>query len=668
MTIKGKRKRKIVIRSVFCLILSLSIFLSSFGISFAYNEGSLTDPDTLIDSTPTQIPQGNQFYGPTVTRNNLDLLYDETCRVALMVHQPYELTDGSGTHTYYQLSTITSYNELIFVPVGQNVTWGIYSRSPNDVINYCSYSFSSGSNLQSYHCGNTASTIPGFSGSWYRCSDNTLLNRFTNLDGDFYCNANFYIYGADFLVSENLNVTAYLPDPHYFAVQYVDNSEYIYVDVNFDPHVYSSFITIWGYNEFGGILYIYNSSEYQYIIESEVPDVVDTWRFLLDVNAIKSSYVGTDFHISSISCMGWDNAFEKTLSVDWNFSSEKVPTEYDPPNEYYYYSNFYNENYSYNEDNGRAVAFGYTTVYASNDLTVPCIWDSDNTLIEPYKFSYIAIPHSVIPSHYLDYILPSLSLSYDVIILDCNLDVWDTIYDQVQVTAFRDYLDFTNTDTFAETFNSWYQAHPPGREPLPYSLKDDKPTYTYSGKAGILFTYSYFYKSMLYLFGDTNQYLLEIETRLFEDNGAFNELNKSLAKLYENDYSYYTDMLTYMDKLDYLVFQLVSNDYFAKYLTHLVSIDNKLGDIANALTGTNDEDFDNQLHTPWLQIYRYFKTLFNRSLAKLPDFLDTTAEILDGGSDQIGIGFSLDNDYEQALPLNSPSVSPTPIPIPTLFP
>lgn len=664
MTIKGKRKRKIVIKSIFCLILSLSIFLSSFGICFARSEGSPTTPDDLIDNTGTILPSSNPFYGPQVTRDNLNRLYDDTSRVALMVRKPYY----NGDNLFHQLTTVTSYDELVFVPAGLNITMGVYSRSSHDAIVVNSYTYSSGSPAQTYWCSNVPVSLPGIEGNWYICDNATLANLFQNLDGDFYCNADFLIYGSDFLVHENLDISAYIPDPHYFSVQYVDDSEYIYVDVNFDPHIYSSFVTVWGYNEYGGILYIYNSSEYQYIIESEVPDVQDTWRFLLDVNAIKSSYVGTDFHISSISCMGWDDAFEKTLSVDWNFSSEKVPTNYDPPNEYYYYSNFYNENYSYNDDNGNAVAFGYTTLYASNDLTVPCIWDSDNTLIEPYKFSYIAIPHYSIPSHYLDYILPSLSLSYDVIILDCNIDVWCTIYDETSIQPFTSYLDFSNNDTFSETFNSWYLSHPPGREPLPYSLKNDKPTYTYSGNAGILYTYSYFYKSMLYLFGDTNQYLLEIETRLFEENGAFNELNKSLAKIYENDYSYYTDMLTYMDKLDYLVFQLVSNDYFSKYLTHLISIDNKLGDIANALTGTNEEDFDNELHAPWLQIYRYFKTLFNRSLANFPDFLDTTSEILDGGSDQVGIGFTLDNDYEQYLPLNSPSVSPTPIPIPTLFP
>lgn len=568
MTIQGHSKIKTILRSSIVLLLILSILISSISISFAYNEGSLTDPDTLINSTPTLVPQGNQFYGPKVTRDNLDLLYDETCRVALMVHQPYEITDSNGIHTYYQLSTITSYNELIFVPVGNNVTWGIYSRTPNDVINYCSYSFSSGGSLQSYYCGGTATTIPGFSGEWYRCSDNTLLNRFTNLDGDFYCNANFYIYGSDFLVSENLNVTAYLPDPHYFEANF--NGQLIYIDVNFDPHVYSSFVTVWGYNEFGSTPYIYSSSEYNFIIDDEVPEVQDTWRFYLDVDAIKSAYVGTDFHIASISCMGWSDAFEKTLSVDWNFSSVVTPGNYNPPNDVsYYYTTFYNETYNYSEQNGNVVSFGNVDICLYSNQTLDRVfWDKQKTLITPYKYSYVFLPVLLIGDSYYR-LLDELCLEFDVVICNCPDAVFDAMYGSGAAAEFR---NLTTTNSFILWFTTKFRFY----DIIPYSFFNNLPDLNYTSyDCTALYTDSFYFKSLSYLFGDNNERLLEFETRILGEDGAFQELLKSLKTMYKNDYDYYTGMLTYMSKVNYIVQQVADFHYFENVLKYLKTLSEK---------------------------------------------------------------------------------------------
>lgn len=635
MTIKGKRKRKIVTRSVFCLILSLSIFLSSFGISYAY----------------TNAPEETKKFDQVVTSQMLRdwiagcLEQEPNTIVAIWTNEnPY---NGEITWFVYWCNADLSF----YVDYGSqnlycNTTQGLsgkYSRnnfSGGDFMNNCTNQYPSASSPISI--------------------DGVTYYKFNGLDNgvnhSFYCSAPFKDTGGD--REANLDLSDYLPPAYELEVWLSQDKEFVFVDVNFNIDAWGSLVSLWAYNDYGATPYTYGRDEYLGV-HFYMTDTLHS-EFKVPLAPFRSSYLGQDFTITSVSVMGWEDGHEEFVSVDWHLS-ELTPDEYNPPVSNYYTTYVYDSSY-YTNLNRYVVSFGNLKIRLKSDNTLGNVfWDDEVTLLTPFNYSFIFLPQIDWIDGY-EQVIDELCLQYDIVFTNCPDTLVDSIYGLGTAAHMRDYLD-TTTRLFLYYVGNLSKLY----SRLPFNSNIPS-TYDSEYSCACLYTDSFYFKNLAYFFGDSNNLLLEIDERLFGEDGSFDLLFENMKKSYDNDYSYYSDMITYMSKLNYLVYELTSNDYFAKYLLHLASIDTKLSDIANALTGTNEEDFDNELHSPWLQIYRYFKTLFNRSLTKLPDFLDTTAEILDGGSEQIGIGFTLDNDYEQSLPLNSPSVSPTPIPIPTLFP
>ena len=473
-------------------------------------------------------------------------------------------------------------SELFFIYVCQ-ADLAVYFSYSNQNVAINGHSGFQGKILDKYgNIGNITNQVPGnnsqfVDGVQYWFFDG--LNNNSNYIKQFYCSIPFKSDQGD--KAANLDLTELLPPPYIFNADLDNTGEVIICEVNFNPHVYSSFVTVWGYNEYCSILYIYSSDEYNYLIEDEEGEPA-TYFFYLDVGAITSAYLGSEYHIASISCFGWEDGTEITNSVDWNFTDEKTPGDYSPPDDTFYYNTYYNESYHYSSQNGAAASFGFIKMNLSTDPSKPCFWDSEQTLVQPYRYSFVAIPNYIahpayisLFGHFLDSVLPSLCLSYDVVLTFVEPDVFQAIYG-VSNVYFYDYMDFTNEDTFAHSLSSFYGSYPPLINPLEWSYRSNPPTSSLRpGVSGCYYTNSFFSKSLLYLLGDSNERLLEFESRLVGQDGAFQVLLSSLKDMYDNDYGYYTKMLTYMSKLDYLVRVVSDLDYFNKVLNYLEQISSK---------------------------------------------------------------------------------------------
>lgn len=635
--IKGHSKRKTIIRSSIIFVLVFSIFLSSICVSFAINiplpespvpfDYVVTNEDArdFAQSILDTDPNGNFI---VIQAANSDFWWQNFQAILyISADTPVYLSSSSiwlGSRTGYAGWWVEKWN------TAQEIS---YTWTP---------SFT-----------NNSMPIDGV--IYYELSLNYyFINNNVNA---FYCSCDFKDTGGD--VSANLDISGYLPPPYYLEAHLSLDKEFVWIDVNFNIDTWGSLVSLWGYNDYGATPFNYGRNEYLAVQFDMGTDGIHS-IFKVPIAPFRASYLGQDFTIVSVSVMGWEDGHEEYVTVDWHLS-EITPGDYTPPTSNYYTTYVYDSSY-YTNLNRYVVSFGNLSIRLKADNTLGHVfWDDQVTLLTPFNYSYVFLPQIDWIDGY-EQVIDELCLQFDIVFTNCPDTLVDSIYGLGTAAHMRDYLD-TTTRLFLYYIGNLNKNY----TVLPYHA-DIPSTYDSEYSCACLYTDSFYFKNLAYFFGDSNNLLLEIDERLFGEDGSFDLLFENMKKSYDNDYSYYSDMITYMNKLNYLVYELTSNDYFAKYLLHLESIDTKLGDIVSVLTAADEEDFDNRLHAPWLQIYRYFKTLFNRSLTKLPDFLDTTSEILDGGSDQVGIGFTLDNDYEQSLPLNSPSVSPTPIPIPTLFP
>lgn len=637
MRIKDKFKRKIVIRSAFCFLLSFSILLSSISISFA----SADAPSTVSTFDEVCPYEAAQDWVASV------LEQDPNSYVMIWVRQ----TPTYSLHFVYVISADVS---LYF----DSAIQGVAASSQMGMVGKIFGSDGSSGDVTNQYPGNNSFFMDGTQ-YWYF---NGLTVNASQIH-TFYCSESFKDAGGD--CEPNLDISAYLPPQYLFSAWLTPDHSLIGINVDFNVDLYDSLITIWGYDEFGPTPYTFSKNDYLQLHYDMTDRLIA--EFYLPVSAFYSYYVGTEFEISSISCLGWEDGHEEWLTVDWDLTSNP-DLDYNPPDSSYYYSTFYNETYNYSEQNGSVVSFGNIDIclYSDNNFD-RVFWDKQKTLLAPYEFSYCFLPAMSIGDSYYD-LLDELCLEFDVVIVNVSQAVFDAMYGNGAYSDFNNLLTTQDIITFFYNHFRYYEL-------IPYEYYNDLPENGYTSyDASCLYTNSYFFKSLAYLFGDNNQLLLEFESRLLGEDGAVQTLLTSLESMYNNDFEYYTDMLVYLRKLDYLVHTLVVNDYFQKYLDELQlhtgilnDILTKLSHIDEAMTGADDEDFEDELGHPWLSFYRFFRRLFTRSLDKFGDFTDTASEILDGGSHQVSTGFYLDPNYEQNLPLENPSVTPTPYLIPNLF-
>lgn len=568
MKIQGHSKRKTILKSSIIFVLILSIFLSSLSVTLAINIPIPESPIPVEDLELSELaiewvsnwceqdPNGNLWI----------------CIVP------------RGSYTTYYLCWFAA-------------DVSIYC---NDSGNYIYATSKMGFDGVYYHSDNT-SVLTDFNEAMYPNNNNdTTVNNIKYYrfnfsaynSSTFYCSSDFIDNGGD--VSANLDLSTFLPPEIIFDVWLTQNNDLIGVTVDFDVATHYNFITLWGYDEFGPTPITYSTNEYRQIHYDMTDRLLTT--FYLPIEKIFMYTQGSTFHVSSISCVGWnENTEEQTISLNWDLTNTPG-IEYDSPSNTYYYDTFYNESYNYNSDNGAAYAYGHVALTFSTDIHAPVFWDTEETLIQPYAYSFIAIP--ILGSTRQKFfdenpsILYSLLHSYDVIIVDCSETAFNQFYGNGAFSNFNSNVSDWNAESFILGFNEWYSNHStPDIHPLPYNLINNKPTHTSTYLAGVFYSHSFYQKSMLYLLGDSNERLLEFETRILGEDGFAQELFKSLKQIYDLQYTSFSDSITYLKKIQYFTNQVIVNDYFGKMVTGIISLDASINQLessfSSSLTSTN---------------------------------------------------------------------------------
>lgn len=551
---------KIGIKSFFIFVLVLSVFFSSINISFA----SADAPSTVSTFDEVCPYEAAHNWVESV------LEQDPYSYVMIWVRE-------TATYTLYFVYVISADVSLYFDSTNQ----GVAASSRLGMVGKIYSSDGSSGDVTNQYPGNNSFYVDGTQ-YWYF---NGLVTNASNVH-TFYCSTDFKDAGGDSYA--NLDVSDLMPNLNVFNVWLAVDQSFIGVEVDFpvdtydDVGTFPSYITLWGNSDFGGLNYVYSSSEYQYVQFDLGSDNKIHSTFYLDTSKIFTYYQSDVINIASLSCHGWSDSHEEYASVSWTLYKNKVPSDYDPPDNNYYYSSWVNENYSYNSSNGIHVAYGLNHLRCTNSA-VDGFWDSYKTLVQPYNFNFIIIPgvftfqgvdFSFNPS-YLGYILDSLILSYDVIILDVNESVFNQVYGPNAMYDFYNTVDFTYSDDFIESFNSWYASHNPYKYPADYDSFVGSP-WVYESSCGILYPDSFYYKSLCYLLGDVDDRLLEFSVRFFEEDGFANSLLKAMSSMYEQDRGYYSQALGYLNRLTYFTDQVLLNDYFGTFLSGLSSVNSHL--------------------------------------------------------------------------------------------
>lgn len=595
--IQGHSKRKTIIRSSFILVLILSILISSISISFAKSEGAATTPEALIDSHPQLPAIANN--GPSQMRTMLESLYDDTFSVATMWTHYYNQSLREG------LFLLLSKGHILVLPDNNQfgVSFGIYSSVPHDELKLSYYMYGSYGGINSYYTATNPITINGY-GTFYRCGDNYLYNYMNFSDAVYYCSDVIGFPEENIYAVENLDVSAYLPDPLSFEAWQITRggSEYIECKVNSDLTTWGSYITIYGQYTYNGDVYPYGQtfgdSEYIYTDYYEDVNNVAWTTFMINPHSMGFE----NFTISGIEFTGWYPPESRYLYVDWSYGVMGLPQdEYDPPIENYYYSTFVNHNYSYNDSNGKFTSFGFGQLRGSSSNAAHYFWDTNKTLIQPYNYSVVAIPLMrsstlVIPDTQLQTYIDVLSKSYDIILLDVPETTFDYLYG---AGAYNDYDVMDGGNGLIDDWSLWYSAHPILVDVLPYSFVDNPPNYNIAQTVGFLYTDSFYLKSIAYIMGDTDDRLLDLTEKLVGEDGFAQTLFKQMKKTYDLHFTYYDDMIKYMNRLNYVTNQLVYSDYFNKVLSsfgsanqHLESLDSNFQtsftDISSLLSRINE--------------------------------------------------------------------------------
>lgn len=568
MKTKGHFKRKTIIKSSFIFVLVISILLSSISISFAFEiPNTITDvndlglSDTALEWIQSCCEQDPSSYFVIIKndRSTFNMWFLIWC---------------SGDTSFYCSSGGFYTNAL------SGFTGKLYAdNQPSNFVDFRS----------DYYPKNDTHSFPLDGVTYYQWN----IPYINNNNSFVYCSIDFKDPGGD--VSANLDLSSFLPPEIIFEVWLTQNNDLIGVTVDFDVATHYNFITLWGYDDYGPQPITYSTNEYRQIHYDMTDRLLTT--FFLPIEKIFMYAQSKEFHVSSISCVGWnEDTEEQTKSVNWDLTNSPG-LEYDSPSNTYYYDIFYNESYNYNSDNGAAYAYGHVALTFSTDIHAPVFWDTEETLIQPYAYSFIAIP--ILGStrqKFFDenpFILYSLLHSYDVIIVDCSETAFNQFYGTGAFSNFNSNVSDWNAESFILDFNEWYTNHStPDIHSLPYSLINNKPTHTSTYFAGIFYSHSFYQKSMLYLLGDSNERLLEFETRILGEDGFAQELFKSLKQIYDLQYTSFSDSITYLKKIQYFTNQVLVNDYFGKILIGITSLDASINDLessfSSSMTSTNN--------------------------------------------------------------------------------
>ena len=385
-------------------------------------------------------------------------------------------------------------------------------------------------------------------------------------------------------------------------------------------------------------------------ITFDYTDSLGSWHTYLDYNHF-DVYPGDDYNLILINPLdvsltqftltggtyyGSDEWGYKDYSCDLDFNEN--PIEF---NNNFYDAYYYNNTYQtiYNSIDG----FGYGYIRGKTTSTDRYFWDDSLALVQPFKFSVIALPlishvgnNPVTNDSYYWTFLDLYKDSYDVLLVDVPETTFNYIYGSGMYTDFNNSLFGSNLDL---ELIDWYSAHSPIIGTLPYSLIDLNTSYDINQYCGIYYTDSFFYKQLSYLIGDNSDILSEFSERFFKADGFSDRLLSNLYDLYLQDNIYYSDAIGYISKINYYLNDAFEKQYLPSIISslsssnsYLLSIDSKLNDVDDILAALSDLTYLGDIDT---------------KLEDLDDILTNTGSVL------TGLGLLLSDTNDMVTLLNS---------------
>lgn len=632
--------RKVLTTKVVPALLIAALVLNfSVSRSFAWTQGGEIDISTFISyNTYAQI---YNYYNTFVENSYEDYYTNYTCCVygrdtnsnvwryiTAMCTAPFIVTQGVGISCF-------------FFPVGSYVRF----VTSNSYANSSSHSLPDSKGYTAFATGSGDITVGGITYAPINPDQITYSVNYSTLSHSstvVYTNFDMSYFGST--LTPNLTGT---PSIQLKVLEAALTERYgsAYISVTVSDNVSDdwdgsySFVTVSGVST--GINFSYTFGFNSYLEKQGDPPYA---YFLLDPSQIPWDV----FTLTSLEYVSSGSFGSKTISVDFKFGES--PIEYDPITNNYFWSNT-----SYTEYNGGS-AWGFD--YIKVDTVDGDFWDDNKVLIQPFSFSVMAFP--VMPSgitsmdYYVELVNDYLSY-YDVILTEVPESTFDNLYGAGAFDDFQSSVSWAHYGNFLMDVSEWYSAHSMIASPLDYEYYNDLPIYSSNQSCGIAFSDHFYFKQLSYMLGDTSDILTEFSSRFYEEDGFTDVLTKSLSSIYDGQYEYFNGALTYLERQNYFINDLILNKYIPDSVDLLKDIKQLLGDILNAL-GENAPIDINDLESPLLDIYQFIDALYQGSKTKISDLRLTLKAV--------SSGILPDGNGGEVYLL--PTGSPTPVPLPTV--
>lgn len=314
--------------------------------------------------------------------------------------------------------------------------------------------------------------------------------------------------------------------------------------------------------------------------------------------------------------------------------------------------------------------------YLNNNQALLSWRESTGKVHQPFRLSWIVLPDFLWDYgafQFADFNLEEmyqLFESYDVVILGVGSSIFNDLYPEyVDPAGVKDNYDYVKSAwqlglgvdyciSVIDGFESPYRS-------CNLADSDDTFTVTRSSQCGFIWTRNFLLKQVSWYCGDISERLLEIESRLVDENdGVLTNIQEKLNYIYEDNNGFINDCLHSLSDISYSINQL---DF------------GSLGDISlklDRIIGYLDFDIDidiNKLVSPWKEIFQIGKGLFDNSQFMWRNMIDSY--------DVLSDGLEVDPNYSDNVLLPSitgpvpllPTVAPNPLlpiltPVPTLVP
>lgn len=469
----------------------------------------------------------------------------------------------------------------------------------------------------------------------------------------------------NFVGSKNLIVPQFAPpDNRSLTASKVYLTDNYYLQVEAYPAFASDFgyVTLTYYDTLGTFTKTLSRSDG--IRVSEVGEDASNSFVTLTINPnLVSQYKFTVTGVDYVSSGDFGSKSVLQLDLIFNEDPFPMPSGWDSINSY----STYNSYSSIGVVGGGIATFEIG--FLNNNQSLLSWRESSGKVHQPFRLSWIVLPDFLWDYgafQFADFNLEEmyqLFESYDVVILGVGPSFFNDLYpDHVDPAGVKDNYDFVKSawqlglgvdycisviDGFESPYRSCNRAD-----------SDEVFTITRSSRFGFIWTRNFLLKQISWYCGDTSERLLELESRLVDENdGALTSIQEKLNYLYEDNNGFINDCLHSLSDISYALNNL---DVGA-----LGDISLKLDRIIDYFDFNIDIDVT-KLARPWSDIFLFTKRMFDDSVPMWDSISSSASTLYDG--------LPVSNQYDvESLPDISgpiplfPTIAPIPV-IPTFSP